>query len=1105
MPAPDAKFELQIGGTWTDVTDKVRMASRITHSRGRRSQGARTEAAEVGLTLESPDGLFNNRNPRSPYFGLLGRNTPARLTVDGTVPFLDVTTGTSGASTPDAAALDITGDIDIRFEATLSNWLKSGGVSASVELCGKGLQTGNQRSWLLLMRDRRLHFEWSAAGTTTIEKESTADLPVPPSGHIAVRVTLDVNNGAAGNTVTFYTSDSVSGTWTQLGDPVITAGTTSIFNSTASVRVGDGWSDLTFEPAAGRIHAFELRNGIAGSAVANPDFSAATPGASTLVDGTGKTWTLFGSGVFTSRRVRCLPEVSKWPPKWHISGHNVTVPIQAAGIKRRLEAGRKSLQSTLRRRIPSEASCVAYWPMEEDSEATQAYSPLTGVPPLMVTGFDFAADDSLLGSSALPRLVGGTSISMEGRVPTHTDTGNWMVSYVYWFEADPATATEILEFNTTGTVRRITVTLEPGGIAMRGYGFDGTEIMFVLLSPATNFFGTWNRLEIIATTTGADVAYHLGWIDVSGGGFGTSDTITATAGIVSRINTRWGASGDGMRLGHLGVFNTNNTLIYDGADDGFQGELAAARVTRLTGEEAVPATVHQGDTTAMGAQRPGQLLTLLEDCEDSDGGILYEDRERLALMYRPRTSLYNQTPALTLDYGELTQPFEPVEEDNVRNDFTVQRAGGSSARVPLEEGALSVQEPPNGIGPYEAAVPLSLHRDTQTEQIAAWLLALSTWDEDRYPRVRLLLHKYPALIPEVLDLVEGDIIRITNLPDHLVAGPIDLILEGFEEKLGEFEWELIFVCSPGGPWTVGVLDDDVLGRLDTDGSELAVAVDADDTAWSVAVTDGPLWITTAGQPTEFPFDLMVGGERVTATASAPSVRDTFTRSVTDGWGSPTVGPAWTNTGGTAANFDVTGTLGTHTLTTVNASRRSLLASASADFNVLVDVASNDLASGGSQFAGPVARAVDADNLYQARLEFTTGGAVILAIRKRLTATETELITFTTSLTHVAGTFYRVRFQGQGSTLRARVWLAAGTEPTFWQAAATDTSLTAAANVGVRSILAVANTDVSPIVSYDNFALGSPASFTVVRSVNGIAKSHAAGASIVLADPLRLAL
>lgn len=195
------------------------------------------------------------------------------------------------ASTPDTAVLDIVGDIDIRADVKLSNWVPG----AAVALVAKYDSTGSQRSYnLTLSSTGTLQMLWSTAGSANIIKDSTAN-PVPAAdGRLAVRATLDVDNGAAGNTVTFYTAPTIDGPWTQLGAPVVTAGVTSIFAGTADLYVGArnlGVSDIM----SGEVFAAEVYNGIAGSVVANPDFSAQAPGTTSFVDAAGRTWTLSGT------------------------------------------------------------------------------------------------------------------------------------------------------------------------------------------------------------------------------------------------------------------------------------------------------------------------------------------------------------------------------------------------------------------------------------------------------------------------------------------------------------------------------------------------------------------------------------------------------------------------------------------------------------------------------------------------------------------------------------------------------------------------------------------------------------------------------------------
>lgn len=152
--------------------------------------------------------------------------------------FLNGTTGLvlSGlagnfASTPDSAALSITGDIDIKVKVTLNDWTPATGTA----IAQKFTTSANQRSWVLLvLTDGSLRLVHSSDGIATINTDSTAVTGFADGATKWVRATLDVNDGAGNRVAKFYTSDDGS-TWTQLGTTVTTAGTTSIFDSTAQL------------------------------------------------------------------------------------------------------------------------------------------------------------------------------------------------------------------------------------------------------------------------------------------------------------------------------------------------------------------------------------------------------------------------------------------------------------------------------------------------------------------------------------------------------------------------------------------------------------------------------------------------------------------------------------------------------------------------------------------------------------------------------------------------------------------------------------------------------------------------------------------------------
>ncbi|MGW1463836.1 carbohydrate binding domain-containing protein [Streptomyces sp. NPDC002308] len=847
MALPDSSTELRIGSTWTDVTSDVYGDPGITHRRGRSSEGARVDPASVAVTLKSPQGKYYPRNPRSAYYGLIGRNTPMRLASAGSDVALALPYGqSSGASTPDTAALDITGDIDVRAEMTPTTWA---GVFAAgaFEVVGKYVTTGNQRSWrVVIWNSGVVEFLWSPNGTSTVLHTSSVPAPFAPRQRGAIRVTLDVNNGLGGYTVTWYTAPTLSGPWAALGDSVVTtSGVTSIYASTAPLEVGNILV-LGYETGAGRVHGVEVRSGIGGTLVANPQFGAQPAGTTAFSDSAGRAWALTGRAQITDRWYRHHVEVPEWAPQWTVSGADASVSLQGAGILRRLGQGAKALDSTLRRRVPSYAP-LAYWPLEDSAGSTQAYSPIAGVRPMTVAGVTFGQTDSLGGSAALPTIAAGGRLT--GSVPAGAGASTeWSVHMVYTVGGTPPAAdAEFLSWRTTGTVQRWRILQRTGTATIQGYDGTGALVVNQGVTVGVGVFAGWNRFYFRVTESAGTVTWVMTWFDIAGSGGQVTFSYSGSAGRVTQIDTTIGAVDD-LTVGHVAVFPVAVTDAYTYAEHGFVGERASSRIARLCAEEGVPVIIVGAtlQTAAMGPQRPDTLLNLLEECEASDGGILHEDRERLGLVYRARYTLYNQTPGLVLPYSRVVQPFAPVDDDTtIRNDITRSRIGGSSARVVADVGPLSVQASPLGVGMYDESVSLSLAADDQVEQIAGWDLHLGTWDEARYKSVRVLLHKHPDLVPAVLALDIGDVIRITDLPDFLPPGPIDLMVEGYQESRRNGEWEITFVCSPAGPWNVGVYDDAARGRYDTGGSVLSAAATATATTLSVAYTDGTRWITGA--------------------------------------------------------------------------------------------------------------------------------------------------------------------------------------------------------------------------------------------------------------------
>ncbi len=167
------------------------------------------------------------------------------------------------ASTPDSVTISVTGDLDARTKAAANNYA-SGAVQTLISKVDAG-----QRSWKFEITGTGfLNLQTSVDGINGVNHLSTVALGLANSAVSHFRATLDVDNGAAGHTVRFFTSsDGVA--WTQLGADVVTAGVITLFDGTAPVRFGETPADG--QRFTGKIYSGEIRSGIGGTVVAKFD------------------------------------------------------------------------------------------------------------------------------------------------------------------------------------------------------------------------------------------------------------------------------------------------------------------------------------------------------------------------------------------------------------------------------------------------------------------------------------------------------------------------------------------------------------------------------------------------------------------------------------------------------------------------------------------------------------------------------------------------------------------------------------------------------------------------------------------------------------------
>lgn len=885
----DPRVDLLLPSGRHDV-DVVLHRDQIAIARGRQSEGSQSAPTRCTMSIDNTDGTYSPRNPTGPLYGSIGRNTPAQVYL-GT-PHLGAGGGTGTASTSHVAPSVTASSAGL----LVCGWMSDDPVTYTVP--GSMTPLGQTTGTYSTMRTAYEVVSAGATGTRTAtasasEGYSSVSAVVHGAGAAVEEVSEDASNII--DDVMITTADTTEagwwlvavqgwlrgfdapmpdapygddGGWILLGDSGrITGDFDGVFTVYLRQRV---WvRRVTYDGAQTVIFP----------GVANASAPVADNHAALLVVSGVDDWD-----------IRATVEIPSWPSRWDLSGNHVWVPIEGAGILRRLSQGSSPLRSPVRRAITGAGATlhigrdllpVAYWPLEDVDGSTQAASGLPGGAPLVASAAVSWGSVEVTGSAPGPDW--STSTGYLGGPAAGVSAGDdWGVGCLVQYTG--STTWTALRVQTQGSpylelrlILGTTVTVDAVDSAAS-----------TILSAATDLSdGDPYWVEIRAAASGSDVAHSL-YIN---GNLADSAITTGAPGVPSAAYVL-PRTADTATLMHLGIWAEPTTTTYTAliapALTAHVGETAGRRIERLCHEEGIPIHIvgDADETVPMGGQPSASLLTLLRECEETDLGILYEPREVLGLAYRTRASRYNRPVTLALDYAasEVAPPLTPDDDDRyTRNDVTVSRSGGSSYQYEVDEGPLSTQDPPNGVGRYDTSVTVNVQSDALLPDQASARAHLGAWDEARYPTVSVNLRRLEddgkaALARAAAALDAGDRVTIASPPVWLPPDAIDQHVEGYTETLGVYVRDLALVCVPAGPYTVGVVEDEVLGRADTDGSEVAADFDAGtDTSMSVDITDGPLWITTAAQPAMFPFDIQCGGVVLEVTGiSGGSSPQTFT-------------------------------------------------------------------------------------------------------------------------------------------------------------------------------------------------------------------------------------
>jgi len=205
------------------------------------------------------------------------------------------------------------------------------------------------------------------------------------------------------------------------------------------------------------------------------------------------------------------------------------------------------------------------------------------------------------------------------------------------------------------------------------------------------------------------------------------------------------------------------------------------------------------------------------------------------------------------------------------------------------------------------------------------------------------------------------------------------------------------------------------------------------------------------------------------------VTDTFTRTVSSGWGSSPDGGEWRmaiaqGTPFAYTQLNVTGSAATCVVPVANAYRTMDMPTIkAADCTVYVECAVPQATGGAlepSVFLRFQRHTTTVTGLL-ARVLVNTDNSVQIRLIQFVDSTETTLTTVSTGLTHAGtGTPLKIRVQAEGEYFRCRVWQT--TEPGTWTAEVTQDDVLATGAVALRSGVASGNTNVPVTFTWDNY-------------------------------------
>jgi hypothetical protein len=807
-----------IDGAWVDICGPgdVLGRDRVRITRGRPDWASRVTYSKATMSLKNADGTYSPRNPLSPYYGKLGRNTPLRVSVDGRVRFLGEVAEWPQRADP---------DVHVPIEAA--------GVLRRLSERKDQLKSVMRRTLLEQGELQTPVAYWpceDGSGSTALWSALANRRPMT----ISEGISLAAYDG-------FASSDPIP----ILNNTQFYGNVRAYSGSTVSVMCLVHFDDDAF--AADGL-SFMVANGSGTGAYWRVQVNinrtvrlqVADEDGATITTSSNSSWTVGSAGALVVLRLTQDGSDVDWeirkyePPSPRFAGF-VAVPVHSGTVTSRTvgRVTRITIGSSFSLGQTAVGHVALYQDTLDDSVLWSAVDAYIGEPagrrverlcleegvPLAVVGdLDDTQSMGPQRARTLTDLLDEAS-DVDGGIlyePTHVNTvlGDWEDGTDQGWEGSgtdpPTVAFSSVRFHSGG-----------GSLLVTWVGGSNDQIAHVAQP---------NRY-VIGTTYTARV-----WVWVPAGSTAVALVVGGVAvGPSSSVTDAW------------------EELEYTWTCTASDNEVQVWAVTPA----GVGAQVWLDDVS-VSTDKPGLAYRTRRSMYNVDSTLTLDfDQNQVALPFEP------------VDDDQLLRQFG--------NSVTVTREDGGSSTRTIDTGPMSIQDPPDGVGLYVGSGgTFNVETDDATALLAAWRAFLGTWDEQRYPQLSVNLRRHPTLADDAAATDLGHRITVVNPPEWLPPDVIEQQVQGYEETLDTEHWMIQFNCTPWGPFRAPTIGN---ARLDSLYSTLDADIDADDTSMDVAVETGrAAWIQSAEKPTSFPLLILVGGEEMSVSAIGAPVSgvQTFT-------------------------------------------------------------------------------------------------------------------------------------------------------------------------------------------------------------------------------------